>query len=67
MDRSKHSSFSSSASTPSYSSPQTDERVVDTTTLTPVSVYVEDQRNLEPGKMMPYMFMLGRGSSPKRD
>ena len=43
-------------------SPESDERLVDTTVLnSSVKVYVEDQREVGPDKFMSYMFMLGRG------
>jgi hypothetical protein len=40
---------------------QEGERDFDTTELNSVRIYVEDQRNVDPEKVMPYMFMLGRG------
>ena len=61
MDHSKHSSISFSTSTASSDSMQEGERDFDTTELNSVRIYVEDQRNVDPEKVMPYMFMLGRG------
>ena len=60
-DHTKHStSILSSGS--SGGSPESDERLVDTTVLnSSVKVYVEDQREVGPDKVMSYMFMLGRG------
>jgi len=39
----------------------TNDSVVDTSELNSVSMYVEDQRNVEPDKSMPYILMLARG------
>ena len=62
-DHRKHSSiFSSVSSGTSYYSPETDERLVDMAVLnSSVNMYVEDQPNVDPDKLMSYMFMLGRG------
>jgi hypothetical protein len=59
-----HNLFSSSESNGSFSldSPEEVPRVDDATMdLSSVRRFVEDQRNVDPDKLMPYIFMLARG------